>query len=106
MRNCCSQPDVDALLAAEEVVLLKFGAHCPISARARDELTAFGTAHPDVNVAGIDVTAHRDLAKYTAERLGVAHQSPQVFILRGGKVAWTAVHYSITAQDLEERLGG
>src|SRR5688500_18165861 len=105
MKHCSSQPEVDALLTAAEAVLLKHGAHCPISARARDELTTFATAHPDVALGALEVTAHRDLSTYAAQRLGIEHQSPQVFVLRGGKVAWTAVHYEITAQELEDQLG-
>ena len=104
MKNLTSQSDLDAVLGAAEAVLLKHGAHCPISARARDELTAFAKTRPDVTIAGIEVTAERDLAKYAAERLRVVHQSPQLFVLRNGKVAWSADHYAITAIELGARL--
>jgi hypothetical protein len=30
--------------------------------------------------------------------LGVAHESPQVIVLRNGQVVWNASHFSITAQ--------
>jgi bacillithiol system protein YtxJ len=104
MQNLVSQHDIDALIRADEAILLKHGAHCPISAHARDELTAFAAVHPDVTVAALEVTAHRDLAKYAAQRLGVEHQSPQVIIIRGGKVAWSAEHYAITAKDVGAQL--
>lgn len=104
MKDLTSPSDIDALLVSDEVILLKHGAHCPISARARDEMAAFEQAHPEVTVAAIEVTGHRDVSDYAAERLGVEHQSPQLFILRAGKVAWSAQHYGISAGDLEGRV--
>ena len=106
MQNLTSQSDVDAVLGADEAVLLKHGAHCPVSARARDEMTVFATSRPDITLASIEVTGHRDLSQYAAERLGVEHQSPQLFVLRLGKVVWSADHLSITAKDLVARLEG
>ncbi len=104
MKNLDSQTDFDALIRTEVVVLLKHGARCPVSARARDELNAFATLHPGVTVAALEVTEHGDLSKHAAETLGVEHQSPQACILRGGKVVWHAEHYAITAVDLDAQL--
>ena len=106
MKNLTSQSDVDAILGADEAVLLKHGAHCPISAHARDELAAFEKSHPDVTLAAVEVTGHRDLSQHVADRLGVEHQSPQLFLIRNGAVAWSAQHYAISASDLSAQLGG
>ena len=104
MQNLLSQPDVDALIGTDEAILLKHGAHCPVSARARDELSAFVAKHPEVLVASLEVTANKALSKYAAERLGVEHESPQVFVVRRGAVAWHAAHYEITADRLGAQL--
>ena len=106
MHTITSQDDLDTVLDADEVVLLKHGAHCPISAHARDELAAFATSHPDVTCASLEVTNYRALAKLVAERLGVAHQSPQLLVIRRGAVVWMAEHYAITARDVETRVSG
>lgn len=106
MKNLTSEADVDAILGASEAVLLKHGAHCPISAHARDELAAFETSHPDVTLASLEVTENRKLSDRVAHRLGVEHQSPQLFVIRNGKVAWSAQHYAITASDLGAQLDG
>ena len=106
MHTITSQDDLDTVLGAEEAVLLKHGAHCPISAHARDEMAAFATSHPDVTCASLEVTNYRSLAKAVVERLGVVHQSPQLLVLRGGAVVWTAEHYAITARDVEARVSG
>jgi bacillithiol system protein YtxJ len=105
MKEITSQSAVDALCGSATAVLLKHGATCPISAHARDEIAAFVGAHPEVPVHGLEVTGHRALSDEVASRFGVQHESPQVFILRLGKVAWTAAHYDITSRGLESHLG-
>ncbi len=105
MKTLTSRSDVDAVLGADEAVLLKHGAHCPISARARDEMAAFEKSRPDVSIAAIEVTEHRDLSQHAAQTLGVEHQSPQLLVIRSGKVTWSAEHHAITAKDLAVRLG-
>ena len=104
MQNLISQPDVDALIDTDEAILLKHGARCPVSARARDELSAFMASHPDVVVASLEVTANGALSRYAAERLGVEHESPQILLVRRGAVAWHAEHYAITADRLGAQL--
>ena len=104
MNNLDSRTDLDALIRTELAVLLKHGARCPVSARAREELSAFVRSHPDVPCGSLEVTAHGDLSKHAAEQLGVEHESPQVFVIRGGKVAWHAEHYAITALNLDAQL--
>ena len=104
MKNLDSRADLDALIHTDVAVLLKHGARCPVSARARDEVTAFSTSHPGVVVCALEVTQHGDLSKHAAEQLGIEHESPQVFVIRGGQVAWHAEHYAITALNLDAQL--
>jgi bacillithiol system protein YtxJ len=104
MQNLETQPDFDTLMRAEEAVLLKHGATCPVSAHAREELSTFAASHPDVTVCALEVTAHGDLSKYAAERLGVEHESPQVILIRGGQAAWHSEHFAITAVRLGAQL--
>ncbi|HVE78149.1 MAG TPA: bacillithiol system redox-active protein YtxJ [Gemmatimonadaceae bacterium] len=105
MRDLTSPDELDALLREPEVVLLKHGAHCPISANARDELARLEKSRPDTPVYGVEVTSSRALSNDLAQRLGVRHESPQAFVLREGRVAWKATHLNITAEALGEQLG-
>jgi bacillithiol system protein YtxJ len=100
MKDLTGHSAFDALPRSGTAILLKHGATCPISSRARDELASFAEAHPDLPIYCVEVTANRELSSQVAKQLGVMHQSPQVFVLRDGKVAWHAEHYDITAKGL------
>jgi bacillithiol system protein YtxJ len=105
MKDLTSEHDLDDLLhAPDDVVLLKHGAHCPISAGARDSLGEFTRSYPDVPVYGVEVTGHRALSDLVADRLGVPHQSPQLFVLRGGRPVWHAEHFAITPEAIAAQL--
>jgi bacillithiol system protein YtxJ len=104
MREITDESDVDEVLGAPEAILLKHGATCSISANARRELETFTADHPELPVLALEVTQHGDIAEKVADQLGVRHASPQVFLLREGKVAWHAEHFEITKQALESKL--
>ena len=106
MQHLTSQHDLDAALQGPECVLLKHGAHCPISAAARREMDGFTDRNPGVALYALEVTEHRDLSDALAERLAIPHQSPQLILLRDGRAEWHATHFAITARALEDRLAG
>jgi bacillithiol system protein YtxJ len=105
MQDVRSAEDLEAALATPGAVLLKHGAACGISAAARAALAAFSAEHPDVRVYGVEVTGHRALSDLVAERLAVPHESPQVFVLRGGRPVWHAAHYDITPEAVAAHVG-
>ena len=83
------------LLSASEqapVVLLKHDPFCGISLAA---VRALATVPAPVHV--VDVARQHELSDRLAERTGVRHESPQVLVLRGGAVVWSASHRAITA---------
>jgi bacillithiol system protein YtxJ len=104
MREITEESDVEDVLGAPEALLLKHGATCSISANARRELEAFTVTHPEFPVVALEVTEHGTLADKVADQLGVRHASPQVVLLRDGKVAWHAEHFAITAEAIESKL--
>ncbi|HOF88112.1 MAG TPA: bacillithiol system redox-active protein YtxJ [Armatimonadota bacterium] len=101
-------PNADALtdLLAESgrgpVVIFKHSTRCPISGAAEREMSRFVAAHPDVPCRQVLVIEQRPLSLEIAAVTGVAHQSPQVLVLRNGAVAWTASHYGVTCAEVEE----
>ena len=93
---------VDALLStAGPAWLLKHSNTCPISQAAHEAVETYLARHGDQPVGVVVVQTHRPVSNWVSTKLGVTHQSPQLFLLKGGKVAWQASHWSITAEAME-----
>ena len=105
MRDLTTPDDLDAALQGSEVLVLKHGASCPISAGARTAVQAFEAAHPDVPVYGLEVTGRRELSDLVADRFGTPHESPQLFLVRDGRPVWHAAHFAITPEAVAAQLG-
>lgn len=87
--------------------LFKHSTACPVSAAAHAEVTAYEKTHPRDAIGIVLVIEHRETSDLVTTLLGVEHQSPQLFLLRDGKVTWHASHDGITQSDMElQRLPG
>lgn len=104
MRDLTTLEDLNALLREPVAVLLKHGARCPVSAAARDAVAGFGTRAREVPVAGLEVTALRELSDFAADRLATPHESPQCFVLAQGRVRWIAQHRDITTEAIAQEV--
>jgi bacillithiol system protein YtxJ len=80
----------------EPVVLFKHSNTCPISAMAYQRMQEV----PDV--ALVVVQRSRELSRAVETRTGVRHESPQVLVLRRGESVWSASHFDITADAVEQ----
>ncbi|MBN3526030.1 bacillithiol system redox-active protein YtxJ [Paenibacillus apiarius] len=94
------------LSSQQTVVLFKHSTRCPISAQADEEMVKVEDdyEHKGVGFGRILVVEHRDVAQACAEQLGIKHESPQVLVLKNGKVAWHDSHYAIRYDKLESVL--
>jgi bacillithiol system protein YtxJ len=103
MHHVVSSADLDLLFAASLAVLYKHSPICPTSSMAHDEMmrVAGRGAAP---VFLLDVVRHRGLSRAVAERIGVAHASPQVIILRQGAGVWHRSHMDILADSVARAL--
>jgi bacillithiol system protein YtxJ len=89
------------------VLLFKHSRTCGISCAALDELHAHvGEADPQASYKLITVQSHRGLSDETAARLGIRHETPQAILLRDGRAVWTASHFRITRQKLDQIVEG
>lgn len=94
-------PDPDAIMGEHRVLLLfKHSPLCLVSASARDQVERWARTAPTLPVTVVDVLRERELSQRVAARTGVRHQSPQVLLLRDGRVVWHASHGDITATAL------
>ena len=95
---------VDALRARPGTLwLFKHSRICPDSSAAHAEVAAYERAHPDDFIGIVVVQDHRAASDHAAKALGVRHESPQILLLRDGKVAWHASHGEVTQAAMEMR---
>lgn len=104
MKRLQHQTQVDALLEEKVVVLFKHSTQCAISDTAYEDVSSFESKNPDVPVYLIDVIEDRPLAQYVTERVGVAHESPQLILLQEGRVVWHASHFDLAGEALDQQI--
>ena len=98
-------PDKDSLdrfLAQSNgapAVIFKHSNSCGISAGAYQEMARLAG-----QVGLVTVQTARDVSDEIEARTGVEHHTPQVFIIRDGKVMWTASHGQIKAASVAAAL--
>ncbi len=101
--------------ADRPVFVYKHSTVCPVSARAAGHYYDFaddfvgGDTDEDASAplplfTQVMVIENRDLSNEIESRLGVRHESPQLLLLRDGKVTWHASHFSITGKDIKNAL--
>lgn len=76
--------------ADEPVIVFKHSNSCSLSSMAFSELAPLGQ---QVNL--IEVQRTPGLSQEIEKRTGLRHESPQVIVLRQGKVVWDASHFKI-----------
>jgi len=81
------------------VIILKHSDSCGVSSRAYAEMGKL--QHP---VGLITVQKARAVSDRLEERLGVAHETPQVLIVRDGKLIWTTSHLQVRVDAVEAAL--
>lgn len=98
--------DLEAAIAESRerpVLLFKHSRYCGVSCEALDELHVHiesAAGHTAYKI--ITVQTHRPVSDAAAQRLGIRHETPQVLLLRDGKVVWNASHFRITATELDK----
>lgn len=52
----------------------------------------------------VDVIGQRPLSMHIAEKLGIRHESPQLFVLKNGELVWNGSHNELQTEVLEDLL--
>lgn len=87
-----------------KLLLFKHSTTCPISAKAHQEFQAFMNSS-DTSAAIVHVIEHRPVSNHIADKFGIKHESPQIFMLEDGEVKWNTSHWKITQDSIKEALG-
>jgi len=89
------------------VFIYKHSTVCPVSARAAGHYHDFANedaSSPPPLFTQVLVIESRDLSNEIESRLEVRHESPQLLLLRDGKVVWHDSHFSISEQSIQSAL--
>lgn len=88
------------------VAILKHSTSCGISRMVlRQFEQSYDLKDQQMKLYFLDLLAYRDISNKIASRFNVPHQSPQILVIRNGKVIFDASHSSIQAEKLKEFIG-
>ncbi len=76
----------------QPIVIFKHSTTCPISSAAYRQMEDY-----DGEVALVEIQRARELSREIEQQTGVGHESPQVLVLRYGRVVWYASHWQVKA---------
>lgn len=102
-----TESEIDNILGRSEKpqVIYKHSYSCAVSLFAKSSLESdLETAIEKADMHLIDVIAQRPLSKAIADKTGVRHESPQLLVIHGGDVFWSASHGSVRIDQLLETL--
>lgn len=86
-------------------IVFKHSNSCPISLGAFESLKEAeesGGVDQDIHMLVVQVSS--ELSAQVEDETGIKHESPQLLLLRNGKVAFHANHYEITGDILIEEF--
>jgi bacillithiol system protein YtxJ len=89
---------LDRLVADSSLAfaIFKHSKRCSISSMVRERLERKWSPEAPFPVLYLDLLKHRDISDYIASRFGVEHESPQLLVIREGKVVYHESHYAIS----------
>lgn len=84
-------------------VIFKHSIRCSISSVAKSRLDK--SVKPEgADFYYLDLINHRNISNKVAETFQVAHESPQVLVIRNGKCIYHESHMGITMDEILEHL--
>jgi monothiol bacilliredoxin len=104
MNRIQSTVAAEALFREPLAIIFKHSTQCPGSSGACREVESFLKAHPDAPVHLLLVVEDRSVSNFVAERCRVRHESPQLIMLKDGRVLWHDSHEGITQRAIEQHL--
>lgn len=87
----------------QTVAILKHSTSCGISRMVlRQFEQTYDLKEEQIKLYFLDLLNHRDISNKIASRFNVPHESPQLIVLKDGKVVFDASHSGIEAGKLNE----
>jgi bacillithiol system protein YtxJ len=98
--------EIKTLSEQKPVMIFKHSTRCSISSMSLDRLIRKWKEMDSEKVTPyyLDLIASRQLSDLVAKEFLIPHESPQVLLIKDGKVIHTASHFDISYADLLERI--
>ena len=95
--------DYIQLSSEKLIVFFKHSTRCSISTMAKSRFER-NWKYDSTQILPIylDLIAHRDLSAKLADRFHVAHESPQILLIKNGECIYNTSHNMIDADQLEQ----
>lgn len=90
--------------AQKPVFIFKHSTRCGISRMVLKRFENGYRLEDKVTPYFLDLLAHRDISNAVSKQFSVAHESPQLLLIKAGKSIYDVSHDGIDAQDLEHQL--
>ncbi|WP_395054016.1 bacillithiol system redox-active protein YtxJ [Flavobacterium sp.] len=107
-KNITTEEEIELIIIASEhkpQIIFKDSTTCGISAFAKERLTNGSdllTETADFNY--LDLLNYRSVSNFIAKELNVIHQSPQIIVIKNGKVVFKDSHHSIEPEKITKYL--
>ncbi|MFQ5604614.1 MAG: bacillithiol system redox-active protein YtxJ [bacterium] len=85
--------------------IFKHSTRCPVSYRAKQALeNEWDLTEDKIEIYYLDLIANKKLSQKIADTFKVAHQSPQILVIKGGRTIYDASHFNISVAEIKAVL--
>ena len=96
--------EIKVLSHSKPVLIFKHSTRCSISRFALKRFESEFEMQEKVITYFLDLLNYREISNEIAVKFGVQHQSPQVLLLKNGKVVYHDSHDGIEAEELKKYI--
>lgn len=82
-------------IKGETYIIYKHSITCSVSTYANKLLLDFEKKHPEIPIYKVVVQTDEELKWEIADEYGVKHETPQIIVVKNGKMVASADHYHI-----------
>lgn len=98
-KNLTVEEELDHILSEstrKPQVLYKHSSRCATSFFALKNIETLNPLEQEqADFYLVDVIAQRELSRYIADKFGIRHESPQLFVFKNGEIVWHGSHNQI-----------
>jgi len=94
---------IKKISAEQPIVIFKHSTRCSISSMAKNRLER-ETPVENTVFYYLDLLRYRPISNKIAEDFSIAHQSPQILLIRNGECVYEESHNGITMEDIADAV--